>query len=62
MEFELKDGWWDYFFSGVFAGLFAMIVMLVQVFESVGIRQFLMGVVFALLSVAIFLNGCRVKR
>jgi len=63
MELKLKDGWWHYFFSGVFAGLFVEILGLSLIVpESVDTARLISGVFLALGSVIAFIWGCEVKK
>lgn len=63
MEFKLKDGWFDYFFSGFFAGIFLMVLTMFQLRPDViDVGGFVNGVVVVLASVVAFIMGCRVKK
>ena len=63
MEFKLKNGWLDYFLSGVLAGVFVMALMIFQLRpDIVGFEQFLVGVFLLSVSIAFFVDGCRVKK
>lgn len=63
MEIVLKDGWWDYFFSGLATGLLVMLLVLFSVFpENIPLVMFVVGLSLVLCSVVAFIRGCRVRR
>jgi len=65
MEFKLKEGWLDYFMSGLLIGAVAVLLSFFQYFQTgVNITIEIVFWLFAivLLSVFSFIMGCRVKK
>lgn len=65
MEFKLKEGWGEYFMSGLFAGLFFFFLLLfyvIGVFGKLKFLDILVAIVVVLASVVLFIMGCRVKK
>lgn len=65
MELKLKDGWLDYFMSGVLIGAFGVVLSFFQAFQTeihITFEVILGLFVLVLFSVFSFIMGCRVKR
>ncbi len=64
MEFRLKEGWFDYLFSGFFLGLFFTLMDLIVMYHKTYYTPLLViveAVVLPILFVISFLQGSKVK-
>jgi hypothetical protein len=69
MHLELKEGWWDYFFSGLCAGSVIWILIASYHLSQIEMptpEQTLLIIIallfFAISSVATFIRGCKTKK
>jgi len=65
MEFKLKEGWFDYFMSGLLIGAVVVLLSAIQYFQTevkITMEMMLGLFVIVALSVFSFISGCRVKK
>jgi hypothetical protein len=66
LELKLKDGWGDYFLSGLAAGVVLAIAMVLCVYQDMSVNEVLtwvfLLVVSLLFSIWSFISGSKVKR